>query len=72
MIGIEVFTFTTMSKMKSTESAEQGDAAAAKLIDALIKELGDWRGALTAKVGAVVRIFRDGQEVLYGIIAELR
>ncbi len=34
-----------------------------------------WRGALSgalaAKTGAVVRILRDGPEVLYGIIAEL-
>ncbi len=43
MIGIEVFTFTTMSKMKSTESAGQGDAAAVKLSDSSIKVLGDWR-----------------------------
>ena len=43
MIGIEVFTFTTMSKTKSTESEGQGDAAAAKLIESRIKELGDWR-----------------------------
>ena len=43
---IEVFTFTIMSKLKSTEREGQGDAAAAKLIDARIKELGDWRGAL--------------------------
>ena len=43
MIGIEVFTFTNMSKMKSTESAGQGDAAAAKLIESRIMELDDWR-----------------------------
>ena len=59
MIGIEVevevVTFTTMSKMKSTESAGQGDAAAAKLIDARIKELGDWRGALLARVRALIK-----------------
>ena len=55
MIGIEVFTFTNMSKMKSTESAGQGDAAAAKLIDARIKELGDWRGALLARVRALIK-----------------
>ena len=55
MIGIEVFTVATMSKMKSTESAGQGDAAAAKLIDARIKELGDWRGALLARVRALIK-----------------
>ena len=57
MIGIEVFTVATMSKMKSTESAGQGDAAAAKLIDARIKELGDWRGALLARVRALMKQF---------------
>ena len=41
--------------MKSTESAGQGDAAAAKLIDALIKELGDWRGALLARVRLLIK-----------------
>ena len=55
MVGIEDFTFTTMSKMKSTESAGQGDAAAAKLIDARIKQLGDWRGALLARVRALIK-----------------
>ena len=55
MIGIEVFTFTTMSKLKSTESEGQGDAAAAELIDARIKELGDWRGALLARVRALIK-----------------
>ena len=44
-----------MSKMKSTESEGQGDAAAAKLIDARIKELGDWRGALLARVRALIK-----------------
>ncbi len=42
-----------MSKMKSTESAGQGEAAAGKLIDARIKELGDWRGALLSKPGMI-------------------
>ena len=55
VIGIEVFTFTTMSKMKSTESEGQGDAAAAKLIDARINELVDWRGALLARVRALIK-----------------
>ena len=44
-----------MSKMKSTESEGQGEAAAAKLIDARIKELGDWRGALLARVRALIK-----------------
>ena len=44
-----------MSKMKSTEIEGQGDAAAAKLIDARIKELGDWRGALLARVRALIK-----------------
>ena len=44
-----------MSKMKSTESKGQGDAAAAKLIDARIKELGDWRGVLLARVRALIK-----------------
>ncbi len=41
--------------MKSTEIEGQGDAAAAKLIDARIKELGDWRGALLARVRALIK-----------------
>ena len=44
-----------MSKLKSTESEGQGDAAAAELIDARIKELGDWRGALLARVRALIK-----------------
>ena len=44
-----------MSKMKSTESEGQGEAAAGKLIDARIKELGDWRGALLARVRALIK-----------------
>ncbi len=44
-----------MSKMKSTEIEGQGDAAAAKLSDARIKELGDWRGALLARVRALIK-----------------
>jgi len=55
VIGIEVVTFTTMSKRKSTEIEGQGDAAAAKLIDARIKEPGDWRGALLARVRALIK-----------------
>ena len=74
-----------MSKMKGTESEGQGDAAAAKLIDArgggiehgsrcaAHGQEGRCRlSALAAKAGAVVKILTDGQEVLYGIIAELR
>ena len=41
--------------MKGTESEGQGEAAAAKLIDARIKELGDWRGALLARVRALIK-----------------
>ena len=61
-IGIEVFTFTILSKLKSTESEGQGDAAAAKLIDARIKELGDWRCALLARVCALIK--QAGAEVV--------
>ncbi len=44
-----------MNKLKNTDSEGQGDAAAAKLIDARIKELGDWRGALLARVRALIK-----------------
>ena len=58
----------------SSGAAEFGDVAGAA--ERGLEWFSCWRGALSgalaAKAGAVVRIFRDGQEVLYGIIAELR
>ena len=41
-----------MSKDKSVASDGKGDAAAVKLIDARIKELGDWRAAVAAGAAA--------------------
>ncbi len=41
--------------MKGTESEGQGEAAGAKLIDARIKELGDWRGELLACLRALLK-----------------
>ena len=42
-----------MTKMKS--GLKQGKAAASRLIDARIKELGDWRGETLARVRALIK-----------------
>ncbi len=58
----------------SSGAAEFGDVAGAA--ERGLVWFRRWRGALSgalaAKAGAVVRIFMDGQEVLYGFFAELR
>src|SRR6476646_8732606 len=42
--------------MKKTDSDEgQGGASASQLIDARIKELGDWRGETLARVRALIK-----------------
>jgi len=38
-----------------TSTASQPDASASELIDARIRELDDWRGAMLARIRAVVR-----------------
>jgi hypothetical protein len=40
---------------KTSAKAATGGASAARLIDARIKELGDWRGAMLARVRALIR-----------------
>jgi len=44
-----------MAMKKKTSDAKDGGKSAAKLIDQRIKELGDWRGEMLAKVRAVVK-----------------
>ena len=58
----------------SSGAAEFGDVAGAA--ERGLEWFSCWRGALSgalaANADAVVRILTDGQEVLYGIIGELR
>jgi hypothetical protein len=44
---------TTMKK--STSSPKDGDAPPSQLIDASIKELGDWRGETLARIRALIK-----------------
>ena len=44
---------TTMEKTKS--GPDEGQAAASELIDARIKDLGDWRGETLARVRALIK-----------------
>lgn len=44
-----------MMKTNLPKSAEAGAASASELIDARIKELGDWRGELLARLRALVK-----------------
>ncbi len=44
-----------MMKTSLPKSAEAGAASASELIDARIKELGDWRGELLARLRALVK-----------------
>jgi len=41
--------------MKKRAGSKQGEGAASELIDARIKELGDWRGATLARVRALIK-----------------
>lgn len=44
-----------MSKSKSSSAEEKEGASASQLIDAKIRELGDWRGETLARVRALVK-----------------
>jgi hypothetical protein len=48
-------TTTTTKRTKSVSKTATGDASASQLIDARIKELGDWRGATLARVRALIK-----------------
>jgi hypothetical protein len=46
---------TTMKKTKSGATEPTGGDSPSRLIDARIKELGDWRGEMLARVRALIR-----------------
>jgi hypothetical protein len=46
---------STMQKTKSAATVAKGSASPSKLIDGRIKELGDWRGEMLARVRAVIK-----------------
>jgi len=46
---------TTKPKSKSGLKVGNGEDSPSRLIDARIKELGDWRGAMLARVRALIR-----------------
>jgi hypothetical protein len=46
---------TTMKKAASAADETQDGDSAAKLIDGRIRELGDWRGAMLAKLRALIQ-----------------
>ena len=46
---------TTMTKSKSGSKAEKGGDSPSQLIDARIKELGDWRGEMLARVRTLIK-----------------
>lgn len=46
---------TTMKKTKSGSMGAKGAASPSQLIDARIKELGDWRGEMLARVRMLIR-----------------
>ncbi len=48
-------TTTPTKRTKSVSKAATGEASASQLIDARIKELGDWRGATLARVRALIK-----------------
>ena len=48
-------TTTTTKRTKSVSKAATGEASASQLIDARIKELGDWRGATLARLRALIK-----------------
>lgn len=47
-------------KKKTAPKEGQSEAAAAKSIDARIKELGDWRGDMLAHVRAIIKAAKPG------------
>ena len=46
---------TPRTKKKGSAAAEKGEDSPARLIDARIKELGDWRGEMLARVRTVIK-----------------
>jgi hypothetical protein len=48
-------TLTPMAKAKSSSKDEHGGQSAAQLIDARIKELGDWRGETLAYIRRLIK-----------------
>src|SRR3990167_1207818 len=44
-----------MKQSKSASAKEKGDASPSQLIDASIKEFGDWRGETLARIRALIR-----------------
>jgi hypothetical protein len=46
---------TTMKRSKSSPKEGQGGDSPSQLIDARIKELGDWRGATLARVRSLIK-----------------
>ena len=46
---------TTKKKTKSAAKEAKGGASPSRLIDARIKELGDWRGEMLARVRALIK-----------------
>ena len=46
---------TTKAPAKATAKAATGDESPSRLIDARIKELGDWRGKTLARIRALIR-----------------
>jgi hypothetical protein len=44
-----------MKKAKTVSSSEKSSAAPSRMIDARIKELGDWRGETLARVRALIK-----------------
>src|SRR5262245_50943756 len=46
---------TTMKTSKSGSTEGEGEASPSQLIDARIKELGDWRGETLARVRALIK-----------------
>ncbi len=46
---------TTMKKTKSGSKEVKGEASPAQLIDERIKELGDWRGEMLARVRGLIK-----------------
>jgi hypothetical protein len=46
---------TTMNKSKSGSKAGEGGDSPSQLIDARIKELGDWRGEMLARIRTLIK-----------------
>ena len=46
---------TTMKQMKSSSKEGKGEDSPSRLIDARIKELGDWRGETLARVRILIK-----------------